>query len=954
MKSTAENTIQQIVTLLEKEGKLHRKGRSYYCPYCEDPHTSNSPSFAVSPERKSARCFSDKCGRRVSGLRGFVQLYADLKGLSFSRAVSELKAHGIEVPFEENWLESLFQYFRSRTMDVSPLTRSFFSFMKKRGVDVRSQAFSEYPVAALLPPPDNLRIPEEAAKLLEVGTTAAVYAYYDAEGTIRALKIVPFDPNTGKQLKEQTRVLRDDKYKKSDLYFGPSWALGEEEDVVYVVEGEIDALVVGTKTGVPVIAFGGTASTKSRADYPDKTYVILPDAFGRKKGEDVAFSYVRSLWRPVKVAWPDYEEDPAEAFRPLDYHQAKAKLQELLRGSKEAAEFVAWYVREKGISLRSLLGELPTEILAEAATLLGESPVSLLRGGTLSIETLYEVLSRDFRVLTVESRPDEDVAYVQHGKKVARVRWSPARLLSMISTLTGEDPLTYFMRRVPLSDEILFDRKGRPRTDLEILKLLTPYAIQAFERMKAEAAARGITPDRILRRGIYYLEEEGVVVLVSGSRVFLWDGREVKQVQNFLLGRHVVIPDEEEDWLEDFDFSLIEQVEPKAVYEEVEQFFRKVIRFKERYEYQYRLLALLPFYGLLFDAFKDRVLLILFNGDSGSGKTTTMKYIVTSQREVGWHKLALNSDFFANYSPAGLRQSLNGKRLLVGLDEAEPEVLDRLMDEFRSMVSADAKAVRGSKEQVASTQENRFAAIMSSVALPERPQNLNRLLVFRFHKFKGVPTPVLALKKGGYTYDKLKELSHKVLATTLKVMLRAPEERAKSEETVAEALKEVSARDVEAYSVLHATASLLGVDVLPELKKLAEEMERIRNVPEMKDRLLHEILNAQIHVEGRGQMSLAELVFALERDEGLRERMAARGIYVLKGGVVSFPLTHFVRSLSVNQSTLNAYLAEDEDGIIRADGTRIYIDARLLKEKFTEFVGEVEVEKEIDYQGGKF
>jgi len=949
-------TIQKIVSLLEEEGLLVRgAGNKYYCPICETPGVSKSPSFAVSYDKKIAKCFSDKCGARFIGLRGFVVLYARLKGISFAQAVKELRSRGVETGLYPSDLEIVMDFYRERLLHpTSSYARSALSRLKYKGVDVDKDIFLAFPVGLYLPLPQEIKasLSKKIAKEIErveetLGSLATVHGYFDPNtGEIKALKFIPFD-SSFRTIKERIFTLAPDGL--TNLVHGPYYAFNEEFDEVYVAEGEMDALAAATRMDYPVIAFGGAVQRNSKSGLPSKTYIILPDRFGDKRGEELAVDYISALGDGKEIKVVDYyrwqgelDEDPSEIFK-RDYWKDL-----LSTCTVPADEFIADYILHKVPDpndkksllqvLRELSLKLPRTLMLLVKDRLpqieGEEffRATVPVGGQITSDDVYEILSREFKVLLVESGPKDEIIYLKYKDKVGRINYTNKdRLLSYISTITGESLLDYLLSRLQLPDSFFYKKDGIPKTEVEILRELRPYVLMAFDKLKAEAAANGLVNNaEILKRGVYFIGENRVVI-VSGKKAYLYDGEEVRILKDNIVDNYVVIPDENSDWLpEDFDWHRIKTVDPKSTYEKVVSFLQAVVKFPRQYEYQYKLLALLPFYANIYDAFKDRVLFVMFSGDSGSGKTTTMKYLVSSQKEIGIHRLILNAEFFSNYTPAGLRQALDKIRLAVGLDEAEPEVLDRVMDEFRSMISADSRTIRGSSDQIHVEQENRFCAFMSSIALPEKIQNLNRLLIFRFFKFDDVPTPVLALKKHGYDYDYQKELAYDIFASSLKILPKLKDARLAAEEKLHRMFSNIPARDIEAYSILMAVAEMLGVDVTEEMQRFVREMNLIRNVPAVKEQIHHEILNIQLNIEGKGVLALAEICLAVEKDEDLRDKLTARGIYY-KDGWLSFPFVEGRRYISFNMSTVAAYLAVDDT--MRFENGMIKINVNKLKEK---------------------
>src|SRR3569623_3206042 len=80
-----------LVALVGRRGKLVRKGREMWgcCPF----HNEKSPSFKVSNERRSYKCFG--CGKGGDCFKWLVET----EGLSFREAVEKLAGEaGVELP----------------------------------------------------------------------------------------------------------------------------------------------------------------------------------------------------------------------------------------------------------------------------------------------------------------------------------------------------------------------------------------------------------------------------------------------------------------------------------------------------------------------------------------------------------------------------------------------------------------------------------------------------------------------------------------------------------------------------------------------------------------------------------------------------------------------------------------------------------------------------------------
>lgn len=905
------------------------KGNKYYCPFCENPEISNSPSFSVSNEKKILKCFGT-CGVTFVGETGVIEFVSKIKRISKLEAAREL---GLEKYLKENPLDILMDIYKTHLFEEQSLitskqARNRFSV---RGIDINS--VKSYPIGAFRPLTDEelkKNFPSKFAKQFKnfqqnLGDYfMTVHGYYNYETkTLVALKFIPFD-NNYRTIKDKIRVYSLSEMKNS--FFGPVdlFTTDEIPEKIYVTEGEFDALVLSSKVS-PVIAFGGLVGIRSKEGLPNVEYVIVPDSFDTKGGFEVMVDYISALGDGKEYLVYDVQqvedyEDPAQYFQSNDYLPGLEVRPEILIFNKY---YNPDNIPESVENFNRLIFKLPSRVTVRLKELMPDDIADLINftnvGDSLNSALIYEFLSKKFSVIYIEETSREEFVYIfsKDLNTISKVSLKdPNRVFSFFTTLLGEPFHEYLLNNIPMSKYFFLKKDGSVRKESDILKELKILTMIAIEKLKADAAKLGLKGKKnILINGIYFINDAFYIVGKDKLLKITSDCKIEKVINPVIDKDHIIIPSQDTTFSEfsedDLDFNL----DPAEVFKETREFFKKIIYFPKELEHQYSILALLTFYFNIFDVFKDRILWVMFSGDSGSAKTTTMKFFTSTSKELGMHKLVLNSTLLSSYTAAGLRQLLNRQRISVGLDEAEPEVLDKLMDDFRSMISADSKFIRGTSDQVYVEQETRFPAILSSIALPSKPQNLNRLLLIRFVRNDKVGIPWITAMKNNFNYEYQRKLAYKILSASFKVGFQVNDKskRYEAEEFLQSLNVQISPRDIEALSVLISLATSVKCDI-NDIVKYVNYSLLLRKTPSIKDLIKHEILNIQLQVEGFGTISLGQIISIISENSTLQATLAKRGIVYDKAKhILKFPLVDTKRYLSYNIATISSYLSNDEE-----------------------------------------
>jgi len=967
-----------VLSSLEDQGVLVRRGSSkYFCPFCEDPHTSKSPSFAANPDKGILKCFGD-CGRTYYGLNGLKAFLDDL--IALGRVAPEQLPNIPELQ-ELGELDRLMAEFRNAFWS-SPLGKDAQRFLGIRGVVIDADNFMEFPVGVFdfrVLNKQGLVSQETREKLLSLvnhsyNTLVFGYIHYKT-GKIVGFKLVPFDVTTGKTQKNLIRFFLPEGKKSIGIYFGIPNIL-EEVSKVYVVEGEIDALVMATRTGYRnIIALGGQTSKGGFIGYEDREWIIIPDSFGEKKGEQIALEYLSRLPDNVKVvnwwkAEEPIEEDPAEMFRE-DAEKYEKLIDQL---AEDPVDFLKSYIEHRvtdpkdeneirALVKAEVVNKIPPQLFLDLQREFPFLPSDWVRyaakGGVAleDEEAVAKILEKYFHPVHVEAEKDVIITlrYIPNNKTVRlNLTGEWTKSLGALSLAVGEHWKKFLSSILPL-EPTEKEEKNRER----FYQRLSRVTKDAFLIIASEFQGK-IRPDaKALQVGVHYLEDENVLVLVDIDRqLLITPDLKVERIRKPILfdGKYVVDTTETHPmlagWLpKDLDLSDLHKVNPTEVYEQTVDFLKSLIDLSGTgYEYQYPLLALLPFYGNIFDVFPV-VPYIAFHGNSGSGKSTVAEALTTGKKGK-YAGLITPGVFLANYTAAGIRQTIRSARVMVAMDEAEPNVLEAVMDEIRTMTASasGAHVVRGTREQKAATYDMRFGVLLTMIYLPSRQQDVNRMLIFRFIRKSGVLSPLIRLEKAGWTWERTQKLANDLFKASIKIAFQLPALKRQAEEYILSLAPGLAPREVELQAVLVALALAIGVagqDYFKEAyQKFLLENQAVKDMPTQEDILLHQILNYQVFVERKGQMALAEVCLQWSDDEDLRGIMQQRGWRELDGKIW-IPLASVGQLVEkLGHANLAAYL---KGSFLEIKTAYLVIDVDKLRqfvgkfEKVTRKFGDVEV-----------
>jgi len=897
-----------VLDTLENLNVLHRRGSNkYFCPFCEDPRTSKSPSFAASPEKGILKCFGD-CGRTYKGLNGLKVFLEDLIALG---KISPEQLPDIPELQDTAELDRLMAEFQNALWS-SPFGKEALKFLGIRGVLVDEDVFLEFPVGVfdyriLNKPWVKEETKDTLLRLVNHSYNTLVFGYVNYKtGKIVGLKLVPFDITTGKTQKNLIRFYLPEGSKTTGIYFGIP-GIFEEVSKIYVTEGELDALVTATRTGWRnVIALGGHTSKGGFVGYEDREWIVIPDSFGEKRGEEIALEYLSRLPDNTKIvnwwqAEEPVEEDPAEMFR--EDAEKYTRLVEKL--AQDPLDFLKDYIVHKvsnpndeneirALVKAEVVNKIPPQLYIDLQREFPFLPTDWVRHtarGGIALEdeeAAAKILEKYFQPVHIEVDRDVIITlrYIPNNKTLKlnlTGEWNKA--LGNLSLVVGEHWKKFLASILPI-EPTEKEQKNKER----YYQRLSRVTKDAFLIIASEFQGK-IRPDaKTLQVGVHWLPNEEAIVLVDvDKQLLITKNLKVERVKKPILfeGRYVIDTTETHpmlaNWLpKDLDLSDIDKVNPTEVYNRTVDFLRKLIDFSGTgYEYQYSLLALLPFYGNVFDVFPI-VPYIAFHGNSGSGKSTVAEALTTGKKGK-YAGLILPGVFLANYTAAGIRQTIRSSRVTVAMDEAEPNVLEAVMDEIRTMTaSADgAHVVRGTREQKASTYNMRFGVLLTMIYLPSRQQDVNRMLIFRFIRKTGVLSPLIRLEKAGWTWEKTQQLAFDLFKASLKIAFQLPNLKKKAEEYILHLAPGLAPREVELQSVLISIALALGIadksEFVEAYKQFLLENQAVKDMPTQEDTLLHTILNHQIFVERKGQMALAEVCLQWHDDEELRRIMQQRG-----------------------------------------------------------------------------
>lgn len=298
-----------IVEIIGSRVNLKKAGRHFkgLCPF----HSEKSPSFIVSPERQSYKCFGCQEGGDVLT---FLQKY---EGYSFLEALESMAARvGVTL---QSYRPTEADSRRKRTLEILSLSTEYYSYLLNKHESgsvardyltsrgIRSESIKKFnlgysptqwrSVSDFLIKKKGYKIEElEAAGLIIVTGEGKYYDRFrgrvmfplkDHKGVVVGFsgRTLSLDANEAKYINSPETVV----YHKSQMLYGlyENREAIRKEDKIVLVEGELD-MIPSVQAGVPyVVAIKGSAFTNEQAQiisrYTRNVYMSLDaDAAGQE------------------------------------------------------------------------------------------------------------------------------------------------------------------------------------------------------------------------------------------------------------------------------------------------------------------------------------------------------------------------------------------------------------------------------------------------------------------------------------------------------------------------------------------------------------------------------------------------------------------------------------------------------------------------------------------------
>ena len=418
-----------IVSLVSEHVTLKRSGRRWVglCPF----HAEKTPSFTVSEERGSFKCFGCGKGGDVFSFVQYrenvdfteaMQMLADRAGVEFDgfRRESSGGHRRVELAKVNAWAQ---RFFRARLLD--PVHgRSAQQYLERRAVS--NEASERFGLGLACDGPESLRRAAVGAGFDEALLTAADLIRPsdrgDAYETFRNRLMFPIRDATNRVVGFGGRTLVDDRAKylntrqtalfdKGRGLFGIELARDSihERGRAVVVEGYMDCLAAHQAGFCEVVATLGTAMTESQVDllrrYTEEIILLFDSD---KAGEAAAERAIRvALPRYVRVRLARIPEgkDPSDF---LADHGREA-FSDVLNGAVDALEFKWLRTRERFQTSGSELQQRDAvldflRVVAEAAD---ATAVDAIRRGqmVLQVAHLLQMGRSDVERLMSRQRP---------------------------------------------------------------------------------------------------------------------------------------------------------------------------------------------------------------------------------------------------------------------------------------------------------------------------------------------------------------------------------------------------------------------------------------------------------------------------------------------------------------------------------------------------------------------
>jgi len=219
--------------------------------------------------------------------------------------------------------------------------------------------------------------------------------------------------------------------------------------------------------------------------------------------------------------------------------------------------------------------------------------------------------------------------------------------------------------------------------------------------------------------------------------------------------------------------------EPKKVFEQLVDIFRRGWRFKN-HKLETTFLAADVLYTTVFSVF-HHLSMVDVAGESHSGKTTLMQII--GGNEFPDLRLCEAVTVVDDFTTAGIRQTMNGVRLRVFLDEFEDDdagvgrpsrralAVREMLEQIRTMTSGSSVTLRGTTHGEPIQYNLHFPVMVGGIFTMQEPRDLNRFVHIRTQRIEGFQDPTGPIR-AAYKPDAMVKIRRGV---TLSLIARIPQ-----------------------------------------------------------------------------------------------------------------------------------------------------------------------------------
>jgi len=280
------------------------------------------------------------------------------------------------------------------------------------------------------------------------------------------------------------------------------------------------------------------------------------------------------------------------------------------------------------------------------------------------------------------------------------------------------------------------------------------------------------------------------------------------------------------------------EINPRDIYDKLLGIFRLGWKFRN-HDLESMFLAADVLYSTVFSAFQH-LSMVDIAGESHSGKTTLMQVI--GGNEFPDLRLCEAVQVIDDFSAAAIRQSMNGVRLRLFLDEFEDDdasghpnrrsmAVRDVLELIRSMTSGTSRIIRGTTSGESLEYNLHFPATVGGIFTMQEPRDLNRFVHIRTQRIEGIRDPVAPIREH-YTPEELLKVRRGVtlcLLPRLPRLLQAYEEAKQEFARNATLPANIMTRLKDHFLPIVAIMKLVGVDYgkfLADFSKLKmEEMQ---------------------------------------------------------------------------------------------------------------------------------